>query len=196
MSTTETLRRPSPSIDARLGGLVDADSEAIEALERLAMGAKVKAEIEALWQIYTGRRVGRTIHYGDTITEERVLATRYYDESGIEELYRLEDITSCNAKYWQQRAEVLIYSGDSQWRIRVDEHDVLTVIHYSPDGQQRICDQAEAAQCVDDFQYRSLIAAERHRDRAKLQQRAADQDALHQVTAQFPVLAMYPSATE
>lgn len=186
------------SVDAQLVGLVsDEPSQALlEQISQLNEGAKVKAEIEGLWRVYAGRRARVTYYYGDQTIEERMLATRYYDGSGIEETYWIEDITSPDKKVWEQRAVVSINIGHGQWCIVVDEYDRVVVTYRDPQGNLCICDSDEARACIDDFQYRSLIAADKHKGRSPGAQRAADEDALRQLAMRAPHLLRRRTAVE
>ncbi len=203
ISTAETLS-DGRSVDEKLAQLVsDAEGTECDALakeiELLATGAKIKAEIEGLWRIYSGRRAGATYQWAGETIEERMLATRYPDMIGIEETYCLEDRYSPDLKHgWAQRASVLITTGNGQWRIVVDEADRYEVMHRDSKAQSwtHVEDKDEVKSCVEDFQHRSLIAAETHKGRSHEEKSAADMNALAQLMMLAPHLARKATTTE
>lgn len=166
-----------------------ADEATVVGLEKLTTGARIKAEIELLWKIYEKRRAGATFYFSDNIVEDRLLATRYYDERAIEETYRLVDTYSKDFKqYLQQRAEVTIYYGEGlAYKICSDESDSVTVAKLSGDTSELLSGKL-ANDIVEEFFHRSLIAASTHENRSTDEKAVADAQALVLMREQHPNL--------
>lgn len=192
---TETRTQPPVTLDegekvfCRL-----VDQETAEALEALPMGARIKAEVAILWDIYKERRAGATFYFSDRIEDERFIATRYYDGRAIEETYTLIDMYSKERKnYRSQTAIVEINDSGTRYTIIVANNDEIT-IEMTVDGEPHFLPDEEKASILDEFFHRSSNAASAHGSRSPYERQAADTEALKMMKHHRPYL-FAPSAS-
>lgn len=164
------------------------DEETARMLEELPIGARIKAELATLWDVYEKRRAGATFHYGDEIYEFEVLATRYHDGQGVEEWYRQTDVYSHdNKNYVGRRVDIEIQDGDATWAITATEADNV-LVYKMVNGQSQPCSEEQQANVIFEFFHRSSDAASKHASRSPLEQQAADTEAHDMIRERYPEL--------
>lgn len=171
--------------------------EELESDERTS-GERVRDEFAALWGIYKGRRDGITLHIGNQVIVDDVIATRYYDERAIEEVYWRTQLYSPSFKGGVSEVIFVHVTTDvNEHEIYVDESGEVSVLRRSDaDSPWNRTSDAEAQNCLYEFFYRTTIAADIHSRRSPSEQEAADNHAKALLHERYPFLAMKDSTIE
>ncbi|HTK39407.1 MAG TPA: hypothetical protein VL362_00910 [Patescibacteria group bacterium] len=185
MSTT-TLEH---SLDHPVRGWVETMTPA-EA--ETATGELVRNEFEKLWNIYTGRRAGLSFAIGNRRIDDEVIATRYFHERDIEEVYwrtRIYGVAGEQKTAYDEAIFIHILSETQEQEIHVDADGMLTVKH-RPDASSPWQDADEATTEAVSFEFfnRTMVAAQRHSERSPGDQLKADAQALAMLYARYPML--------
>lgn len=155
-------------------------------------GERVKDEFEALWDMYTGRRVGLSISYSNWRAEDDIIATRYYDESAIEETYWRTQFFSDSAKSMREMVTVRIKTDTGEHEIFVDEDsDVSVKKRLSDSDEWHMVDDDEAEACLFEFFHRTSDAKVKHESRTQEEKDAADRHAVELLLERYPDLGTF-----
>ena len=155
-------------------------------------GERVRNTFDSLWKMYEGRRAGLSFSYGNEVTEEDILATRYYDQAAIEEIYlrsRTYDVSGKPSTAMKETILIHVATDIGSHEIRVDEDGVVHV-RASEVGQGDdwyvVSDPDIIQKHLDELFHRTLIAAGRHSERSPEERKTADASALALLGARMP----------
>ena len=160
---------------------------------------QVRNEFEKLWNIYGDRRVSMAIDFSNRKIVDRVIATRYYDGSGVEEVYWCTDIYSRNYKRDKRSfVTVRVLEGDYEVEIFADDDQ--------PDAQVRKRDtkdrvwhgvsEEEAEGYIFEFFHRTSDAKAMNEARTPKERAAANAHARKLLGERFPMLIAQSSSEE
>lgn len=159
---------------------------------------RIRTEFTNLWNIYADRRDGMTMQFGKAIIEDDVIATRYYDERAIEEIYWRTQVYDASLKNGvSETIFIHITTSDGEREIYVSEAGDVTVMH-RPDEESewKPTSSEDADSCLYDFFYRTTIAADIHHRRSPEEQTVANNHAKALLRERYPMLAATKTTEE
>lgn len=156
-------------------------------------GERVRAEFEELWNIYSGRRDGISMSYvngAETVVDD-VIATRYFDERAVEETYWRTRSYELGVKGGvREQILVRVATDIGENEMLIDEDGQVKVLkRQSSESNWELADADESRQCMDDFFYRTTIAADVHNRRSPEEKLIANDHARALLRERYPILA-------
>jgi len=165
------------------------------------LGAKVCASVQELWELYSARRYGSTIHVGRRIVEVEGVAMRDYGRRQHEETIVRSRVYYDGNKSDFGPSEMLsvhIKTDDGEELITVDAAGDAVVQYsenaYPEDWLPMSFERAEGT--VDELSHRAVIAAMRHGARTEEEKAVANAHAKALLHQRFPLFARTETSLE
>lgn len=202
MTHTELLAKPNKieASEQTVGSEVLNFTEQELPLAR-ALGAKVCASVQELWELYPDRRYGSTTHVGRRIVEVEGVAMRDYGQRQLEETIVRSRVYFAGNKSEFEPSEMVsvhIKTDDGEELITVDAAGAADVRYrdnsHSEDWLPMPFQRAESA--VDELSYRAVVAAVRHGARTEEEKAAANAHAKELLHQRFPLFAKAETSLE
>jgi hypothetical protein len=166
-----------------------------------ALGAKVCASVQELWELYPDRRYGSTTHVGQRIVEVEGVAMRDYGQRQLEEtIVRSRVYFAGNKSEFgpSEMVTVHIRTDDGEELITVDADGAADVQYrdgsHPEDWLPMPFQRAESA--VDELSHRAVIAAVRHGARSEEEKAVANAHAKSLLHQRFPLFAKAETSLE
>jgi hypothetical protein len=159
-----------------------------------ALGVKVCASVQELWELYPDRRSGSTTHVGRRIVEVEGVAMRDYEQHYLEETIVRSRVYNAGRKSeFPPQETVSVY-------IKTEEGEELITVDPMGDADVRYRDNSDepetwfpmpyqrAENVVAELSHRAVIAAVRHGARTPEEKAAANEHATALLGQRFPLL--------
>lgn len=126
-----------------IGELLDTELE-----QEPVTARQLREEFINLHTQFRNRELGRRVLFGPNILEDSVIATRFYDERGIEEIWQASDDYSHNIKGGAKRnISIKLFDDKGQSaRLLVKDNDQLQLDLRGIDGQKSVWRRGNAEQ--------------------------------------------------
>lgn len=166
-----------------------------------ALGARVCASVQELWELYPDRRDGSTTHVGRRIVEIEGVAMRDYGQRQLEETILRSRVYFAGNKSEFEPAEVVSV------HIRTDDGEELITVDAAGDADVRYRDNSHpedwlpmpfqrAESAVDELSHRAVIAAVRHGARTAEEKATANAHARALLHERFPLFGKPETSLE
>lgn len=203
MTHTELLANPN-KIEAPEQVSVEPEVASLTEHELLlarALGMRVCASVQELWELYSDRRDGATTHVGQRIVEIEGFAMRDYGQHQLEETVVRSRIHYAGRKSEFGPSEIVtvhIKTDEGEELITVDTEGDADVRYRGSDGSEDWLpmpfQRAESA--VDELSHRAVIAAVRHGARTAEERAVADAHATGLLRERFPLFGKPATSLE
>lgn len=172
----------------------DADTANQAEIEQRTITAdQLRDEHKKLYDQYRNRELGRTVLFGAQMFEDSVIATRFFDQRGIEEVWQVSDDYSHKYKNGARRnISVKLFDDDGQSaRLLIRENDSLQLDLREVNGAQvgwRRGSESEVQEVAFDIMHRSSDARSKNQERQPHERQWADQHAKTLLGEKYPDL--------
>lgn len=154
---------------------------------------QLRQEYDRLYSQFRDRELGRTMLYGAHIFEDSAIATRFFDQRDVEEVWQLsQDYSQYSKNGVSSVMSVKIFDDKGQSaRLLVKDDELQLDIRQDRNGQAswRRAAQQEVQDMAFEIMHRASDARSIQLQRSPAERARADQDAKNKLGSKYPDLA-------